>query len=71
MPAWQWVVDTAAVVLLAALLFGVFLVVRRRLLSRDGGAFELTVRLRSERPPGHGWSLGMGRYRGEQLEWFR
>lgn len=70
MPVWQWAVDIAAVVLVAALLYGVFLVVRRRLLSRDGGAFELSVRLRTDRP-GRGWVLGLGRYRGEDLEWFR
>lgn len=70
MPAWQWAVDTAVVALLAVLLYGFFLVVRRRLLSRDGGAFELSVRLRTDRP-GRGWVLGLGRYRGDDLEWFR
>ena len=70
MPVWQWVVDIAAVVLLAALLYGLYLVVRRRLLSREGGTFELSVRLFTEHP-GRGWALGLGRYRGNQLEWFR
>jgi hypothetical protein len=70
MAAWQWALDTAAVVLLGVLLYGLVLVVRRWLLSREGGTFELSVRLHDDRP-GRGWALGMGRYRGERLEWFR
>lgn len=78
MPAWQWVVDIAAVVLLASLLYGVLLVIRRRVLSRDGGTFEMGVRLRggeggagSGNDRGRGWALGIGRYQGSRLEWFR
>ena len=44
MPLWQWLLDTAGVVLLTIALFGVVLVVRRRVLSRHGGTFELSVR---------------------------
>lgn len=70
MEPWQWVVDSIGAVLLGALLYGAVLVVRRRVLSRHGGTFELAVRVRSVRP-GRGWVLGLGRYHGEQLEWFR
>lgn len=70
MAAWQWALDSAAVVLLAVLVYGLILVARRWLLSRNGGTFELSVRLRAEKE-GRGWALGIGRYRGEQLEWFR
>ena len=70
MAAWQWALDIAAVVLLAVLFYGLVLVVRRWLLSRKGGTFELSVRLHDGRP-GRGWALGIGRYRGERLEWFR
>lgn len=67
---WQWVLDACGVVLLLLVAYGVGLIVRRRLLARHGGTFELSHRLRSD-VPGRGWVLGMGRYSGERLEWFR
>jgi Protein of unknown function (DUF2550) len=70
MAAWQWLVESAGAVLLALLLYGASLVVRRRLLSRNGGTFELSVRTRPAHA-GRGWVLGIGRYNGEALEWFR
>lgn len=44
--------------------------VRRRIIARHGGTFELAFRVRADRP-GRGWVLGIGRYSGETLEWFR
>ena len=70
MPLWQWLLDAAGVLLGMVLLYGVALVVRRRVLSRHGGTFELSYRVRSERA-GRGWLLGLGRYSGDTLEWFR
>ena len=70
MPAWQWLLDSAGVVLLLVVLYGICLVVRRRVLSRNGGTFELSVRVRSS-VAGRGWVLGLGRYHGTDLEWFR
>ena len=70
MPAWQWLLDAAGALLVFILLYGLGLIVRRRLLSRHGGTFELSYRVRSERA-GRGWLLGLGRYSGESLEWFR
>lgn len=52
-------VALAAVAMLA-------LVVRRRALSRLGGTVELSLRA-----PGHSWVLGVGRFNGDALEWFR
>ncbi|QCC78751.1 DUF2550 family protein [Nocardioides daphniae] len=59
-------------VVLLVLLAGmvVSLVLRRRAISRAGATFELSHRVRDQRP-GHGWVLGVGRYTGESLEWFR
>ena len=70
MPVWQWVLDSSGVVLSLVLLFGLLLVLRRRLLSRNGGTFELSVRDAAQ-PGGKGWVLGMGRYRDDSLEWYR
>lgn len=61
-------VIVVAVVLVVGLLAG--LAGRRRLLTRDGGAFECSVRLRTS-TPGAGWVLGLARYGEDQLEWFR
>jgi len=63
--------DAAGLLVLLVLLYGLALVVRRRVLSRHGGTFELSHRLRPGEEPGRGWLLGLGRYSGEQLEWFR
>lgn len=61
------------------LLLGVVLVVlvpfllvsaRRRVLAREGGAIELSLRLKQRRHGG-GWVLGVGRYTGDDLQWFR
>lgn len=70
MPWWQVVLDAIALVVALLLIYGIGLVLRRRMLSRHGGTFELSVRVKTERP-GHGWVLGVGRYSGEFLEWFR
>jgi hypothetical protein len=70
MPVWQWLLDSAGVLLLAVLGYGLLLVVRRRVLARNGGTFELSSRVRSS-STGRGWVLGIGRYYEEHLEWFR
>jgi len=67
---WQWLVDAAGVLLLLVLLYGIALFVRRRILARHGGTFELSHRVRPH-GDGRGWVLGLGRYSGERLEWFR
>jgi len=70
MPVWQWLLDSAGVVLLVIALFGLMLVVRRRVLSRHGGTFDLSVR-DAGTSGGRGWVLGLGRYREDSLDWYR
>lgn len=70
MPAWQWLIDVAGVLLLLVVCYAVALVVRRRVISRHGGTFELSYRVRSDRA-GRGWVLGLGRYSGQYLQWYR
>jgi hypothetical protein len=67
---WEWLLDVAGLALLVVLLYGACLMVRRRVISRHGGTFELSHRVRATRP-GRGWLLGVGRYSGSTLEWFR
>jgi hypothetical protein len=62
--------DGLAVLVLVALLGLALLFVRRRVITRRGGTFDCSVRLR-EAPHGKGWVLGIGRYAGERLEWYR
>lgn len=91
MPVWAWVGEGLAVllgvVLAPALGYGVAVMLRRRLLARDGGTFELSfrdVRHRSDvagnddlgqvdgqTDTGRGWMLGLGRYSADVLECFR
>ncbi|MCM0619179.1 DUF2550 domain-containing protein [Nocardioides bruguierae] len=70
MAIWEWLLDAALVLLALLLLYVVGLVLRRRLLGRHGGTFELAHRVDASRP-GRGWALGVGRYADERLEWFR
>lgn len=67
---WEWLLDVCGALLLLIVLYGAGLIVRRRLLSRHGGTFELSHRASPDRPD-RGWVLGLGRYSGETLEWFR
>ena len=70
MPLWAIVLDVIGVCLLLLVLVVVYLVLRRRWLARRGGTFDLSVRVRPDRA-GRGWVLGVGRYSGDQLQWFR
>ena len=56
----------------AALLLLAFLAVagRRRLLQREGGTVELSLRLKPE-ATGRGWVLGIGRFAQDELQWYR
>ena len=71
MPLWLELLDVAGILVLLVLLYGLLLVLRRRVLSRHGGTFELSHRMGPGGEPGRGWLLGLGRYTGEELEWFR
>ncbi|MFI6518595.1 DUF2550 domain-containing protein [Spirillospora sp. NPDC050679] len=60
----------AVVVLLVAVLF-VAMSVRRRLLVRGGGAVECSLRVLPEGAAPGPWRLGIGRYKGDVLQWHR
>ena len=62
--------DTLGVVVGVVLVALVILVVRRRVVQHKGGTFDLSLRL-VPRKHGKGWMLGLGRYTGDVLEWYR
>ena len=71
MTRWEWqLLDVGVLLLLLVVVYGACLMVRRRVIARHGGTFELSYRVRASRP-GRGWLLGVGRYSGSTLEWFR
>ncbi|HLR83438.1 MAG TPA: DUF2550 domain-containing protein, partial [Nocardioidaceae bacterium] len=74
LPRWEWVAESFGLLVVVAILAVIALIVRRRILARDGGTFELSVNKRRPSASGRtsrGWTLGLGRYSDEQLEWFR
>ena len=64
------VVATTALAVLVLCLPLIGIVARRRLLERQGGTIELSLRLRTL-THGRGWVLGMGRFTGDDLQWYR
>ena len=63
-------VDALAALVVVALVAVAVLAVRRRVITRRGGTFDCSLRLRPARS-GKGWALGIGRYSGDSLEWYR
>jgi hypothetical protein len=59
----------AALVAVSLLALGL-LVIRRRVITRSGGTFDCSLRF-GQGAYGKGWVLGIGRYSGERLEWYR
>ena len=67
------VVDVLAALVAVGLIALGLLVLRRRFISRRGGTFDCSMRLRPAANPrtGQGWTLGIARYSGDTLEWYR
>jgi hypothetical protein len=62
--------DVIAALVVLVLVGLVLLALRRRFLTRSGGTFDCSLRLRAG-GHGKGWALGIGRYAGDSLEWYR
>ena len=60
----------AGLLLALCLLLVICLVVRRVRLIRGGGV-DVSLRRRLDFSGGAGWHVGVGRYRGDELAWFR
>ena len=70
MPLWQIALDILGGLLLLAALALAGLIVRRRRLTKSEPTFDMSVRTHPQQGA-RGWTLGVARYRGERLEWFR
>jgi hypothetical protein len=64
------VIAAVAVVIGIAFLGLALLALRRRVLLRPAGAIDMSLRTRFGRIGG-GWALGVGRYAGDDLLWYR
>ncbi|GAC1440309.1 MAG: DUF2550 domain-containing protein [Mycobacteriales bacterium] len=62
--------ETLAVLSLLVVLALAALFARRRALARGGGTVEVSFRLR-DASTGGGWVLGLGRFHGDLLQWYR
>ncbi len=63
--------DGVVVLVLVVLLGLLVLALRRRFITRGGGTFDCSLRLRNGNGGGKGWVLGVGRYAGDTIEWHR
>ncbi len=70
MHGWLGIIEILGLLVLLAALSLVALAVRQRLLARQGGTFECSLRLKKS-TPGAGWALGVARYNQGLLEWYR
>ena len=66
----EWVAVVIAVVVLVIVLALGGLFLRRRILQREGGGFDMCLRT-GRNGWGGGWVFGIGRYRDDDVEWFR
>ena len=68
---WEWSLVASGVALVGLVVaLPLLLVVRRRWLTRGGNVFELSVNDSGGISP-RGWTLGLGRYCEDRLEWYR
>jgi hypothetical protein len=65
-----WALDGLVGIVVLLLLALGLLALRRRVITRRGGTFDCSLRLRQAQH-GKGWVLGIGRYNGDALEWYR
>ena len=63
--------ELVGVVLLLAVLVALGGLLVRRLQLLRGGGVDVSLRRRVDGAEGAGWHIGVGRYRGDELAWFR
>lgn len=67
---WSWTVTALVVIVIGLLTPLAWMVARRRWLSTRGWTFDCSLR-QPDALPGRGWMLGVARYSGETVEWYR
>lgn len=67
---WSWTAIALAVIVVGLIVPLVWMVARRRWLSTRGWTFDCSLRF-ADAAPGSGWMLGVARYSGETVEWYR
>jgi hypothetical protein len=70
LPLWIWLLDSLALVIVLAAALVALLVVRRRMVSRRSGTFDLSICRHPGAQP-TGWVIGVGSYGSESLDWYR
>jgi hypothetical protein len=70
LPLWIWLLDSLALAIVLAVALVASLVVRRRMVSRRSGSFDLSVCRQPGAQP-NGWVIGVGSYGAESLDWYR
>lgn len=70
MPLWLWLVDSLALIVVVGLIVVIGLVLRRRWISRQGVAFDMSVN-RGVEASAKGWLLGTAVYRESEIDWYR
>ncbi|HHU40470.1 MAG TPA: DUF2550 family protein [Propionibacterium sp.] len=66
---WSWTALAVGLLVVCLLVPVVGLIVRRRWLAGRGRVFECS--LRRPQAPSSGWTLGVARFRDDDLEWYR
>ncbi len=69
-PLWIWLVDSFALAIVLAALLVSLLVLRRRVVARRSGTFDLSI-CRQAGPHPAGWVIGIGSYGPDSLDWYR
>ncbi len=71
MPEWStWTLVVLGLLVLGVLVPVIGLIGRRRWLSARGRVFDCSLQP-ADATPGFGWMLGVARFQGETLQWFR
>ena len=69
-PMWPWIIDVLALSIAITLALFIVMAVRRWIIGRKGTTIDLSV-TRNTESDASGWIIGVGRYRGDELAFFR